>query len=485
MKNNKTISLKINAALSATKTLLSAIIPLIVFPYVTRIIGAVNYGKINFVASIVTYFTMIAGLGITTYAVREGAAYRNNRVQCSKFSSQIFTINIISTLVSLMLFILTVLCWKKLQDYGILVLVQSLGIISTTISVEWIYTIYEDYIYITKRYVIIQAISIILVFVLVREQNDYVLYSTITVGSNFIANLFNLIHSRKYVDIKLLKKTDAARHLKSILIMFCNEISVQIYVNSDITMLGILNSDYSVGIYSVATKIYAIIKRIVNTVLTVTIPRLANYYGCERIKAYDELQKKIARALLVITIPIIVGLFSLSNEIVEIISGPAYTDAAIPLKILSVSLAFSVCATFAGNLLLIEKKESKVLMSTSVAAAINIALNLIMIPKFGASAAALTTAISEFFVMAVNIVNSRLGKRFNNIDRNFIVEIFLITILTYIACISARKLFANAIVVVLLAVIITGIMTLAVFVFFKEPLLNETLQSLKKKLAKG
>lgn len=68
----KTKSLKINTVLNVIKQLCSVLFPLITIPYVTRILQATNYGKVNFGSSIVSYFTLIAAFGITNYSIREG-----------------------------------------------------------------------------------------------------------------------------------------------------------------------------------------------------------------------------------------------------------------------------------------------------------------------------------------------------------------------------------------------------------------------------
>ena len=68
------------------KTLMSMIFPLVTYPYVTRILQVENIGKINFSGSVVSYFTLLAGLGISTYAIREGAGLRQDKHKFEIFS---------------------------------------------------------------------------------------------------------------------------------------------------------------------------------------------------------------------------------------------------------------------------------------------------------------------------------------------------------------------------------------------------------------
>ena len=93
-------SVKINALLNACKQLLAVIYPMITITYVTRTLQEVNYGKLKFARSISEYFVLLAGLGLTNYAIREGSLIKNKKKDFKKFVDQIFSINLISMAVS-------------------------------------------------------------------------------------------------------------------------------------------------------------------------------------------------------------------------------------------------------------------------------------------------------------------------------------------------------------------------------------------------
>lgn len=83
-------SIKINAVLNVMKTVLSLVFPLITFPYITRVLQVNAIGKYDFSVSVISYFSLIAALGITTYAVREGTKYRGDQEKMNQFASEIF-----------------------------------------------------------------------------------------------------------------------------------------------------------------------------------------------------------------------------------------------------------------------------------------------------------------------------------------------------------------------------------------------------------
>ena len=72
-------SIAVNAFLNGLRSLLNILFPLITFPYISRKLTVEGIGIYNFSNSIVSYFLMIAALGISNYAIREGAKYRNNK----------------------------------------------------------------------------------------------------------------------------------------------------------------------------------------------------------------------------------------------------------------------------------------------------------------------------------------------------------------------------------------------------------------------
>ena len=92
-------SLTKNAVLNTIKQVFQIIFPFITIPYVTRILTPENYGMVTFSSSCVSYFSLIAALGISTYGVREGAVIRDNRKSLSKLASELLTLNLISTII--------------------------------------------------------------------------------------------------------------------------------------------------------------------------------------------------------------------------------------------------------------------------------------------------------------------------------------------------------------------------------------------------
>lgn len=397
-------SLSVNALLNGLRSVLNLIFPLITFPYISRVLSVSGVGKYNFSSTYVGYFTLIAGLGISTYAVREGAKYRNNYKKISDFASQIFTINIYSTVISYVLLFLSLILFRNLAIYVNCILIFSIQIFFTTMGTEWIYTIYEDYAYITIRSVVFKIISIVLLFILVRKPGDYLWYTLVTVLSSVGSNILNFVHARSLCSIKLVKKIDWNLHLSPIFIIFASTVAVNIYVFSDVTILGLLKDDEAVGIYSVAVKIYQIAQGLLAAILTVTIPRLAMLFGKRMFEEYKQVLSKVLNTLSVLVLPTVVGLIMLSREVTLVIAGSKYLDSVMALRIIALAIIFSIFSwIFSDCVLIPSKREKLVLRTTLITACFNVALNFVLVPIMSYDGTSLTTVLSEFLSMSLNL----------------------------------------------------------------------------------
>ncbi|MCT3402414.1 flippase [Lactobacillus helveticus] len=482
-------SLGINAFLNSLRSILNILFPIITFPYVSRVLQVKGIGIYNFSNSIVSYFSLIAALGISTYAVREGAKIRDNIHEISQFASEIFTINIFSTLISYILLFLCLFAFSKLHNYAACILIFSLQIFFTTIGTEWIYQIYEDYGYITLRSIIFQILSLVLLFIFVRGPQDYLKYAVITIFSAVGANIFNFIHARQFCRIRVVWHFNWRVHLTPILIIFGANISNMIYVNSDITLLGLMKSNYIVGLYSVSSKIYQMVKTLIAALLMVTIPRLAMLFGKNRLKEYKSILFSLTNTLVLIALPASVGLVMLSKEIVLLISGKEYLRATNSLAILSLAYIFSILAWILTDCVLIpSKREKYVLRSMGSSAILNVLLNIILIPPMNEDAAALSTVLAEMCMFIVNyhyakdlvsdIFTSR--KFFKNLMDSFVGCIGIV-----IVCLLCRWGWDSTIMMTISSIVLSIAMYGAILVLMKNAIIFSWLKKVKDIVSKN
>ena len=399
-------SIKKNTVFNAIKTVSSVIFPLITFPYISRVLLPENVGKINFGSSIIAYFSLLATLGVTTYAIRECSAVRNDKKKLSDVASQIFSINIITTMVSYTALAITLLLFKKLANYRILIVIQSLSIIATTLGADWINSAMEDFKYITIRSIGFQFLSLILMFAFVKKPDDYLIYAVITLVSTAGANIVNIWYRRRYCYIRFTASIEWRRHFTPIMVLFVMILSQTIYNSVDVTMLGLIHGDVEVGIYSTAQKIMNIIAQVIVSIAWVVMPRMSNNFSEKNYDAINNLLKKVFGFFSLLGLPCIVGTIFLSSEIIQIIAGQEYIAAAPVLCVLMVSLVFNLFGnSLIGNIILLpSKKESQYMLICCVSAILNVIFNSFFIPRYGAVAAAGTTVFCYLVSMIMQFM---------------------------------------------------------------------------------
>lgn len=425
-------SLGLNALFNGIRTVLNMLFPLITFPYVTRVLSVESLGKYDFALSVNNYFLLLASLGISTYAVREGAKLRSNKIEFDRFASEVFSVNLISTACSYLLLILCIVLIPKFHNYNIVIMVFSIEIIFTTLGTEWVYSIFEEYGYITLRSIVFKVFSIILLITLVKDCDDYVVYAGITVFANVGSNILNFIRAKRYCSLKFIFNENTKKHLKPIMVIFASTAATTIYINSDITMLGFMTSDYVVGIYSVASKVYRIVKQMLSAILIVSIPRLAMLMGQKRMNEYKNTLTKIFNVLVLLILPAVVGLFMMSKEIIILISGSAYVQATGALRLISIALIFCIFGWLYNQCVLIPaKKEKIVLIATLNSAVANIVINFVLIPLWEENAAAVSTIVAEAIMMLVCVYH---GKKIVALEKGVAKNVFTVIIGCVVIC---------------------------------------------------
>ena len=479
------VSLKKNAILNIIKQMLKIAFPLITFPYISRVLLEENLGKYNFSLSVISYFSMIAGLGINSYAIREGARIRSDRYKCNQLANELFTINLITTGISYFLLLLSGIIWTKLQSYTVLIAVQSLTILFTTIGVDWINGIYEDYEYMTKRYVFVKLVSLVFIFALVKNTTDYVLYAAIITGSEVLANILNIIYVRKYLVVTLTINPNFKKHILPLLVLFANAIAITIYTNADITMLGIYKRASIVGIYSVSSKVYQIAKSLINAIIVVTVPRLAAILGEGDVSSYNRLLERALKSISAFMIPLITGMFMLSKECVLLLGGRSFLNGNLAVKILSLALVpASINSVFFDGILIVNRKEKYCLIATVVSAVTNVMLNIYFIPKWGLYGASFTTLIAETIGCGLAIWFSRGGHSMRiQFDRDY--KSVLVGCLAVVLICLATSPVENTIIRVGIAVLLSVCGYGLVMIIFKNAtitnLINNLLSYLRNK----
>lgn len=476
-------SLKKNIALNFIKTFMSLVFPLITFPYASRVLQPEGLGKVNFAQSIVSYFAMIAALGIGTYGIREAAKRRDDKGLLSQFVKEVFTINMIATAVAYILFGVSLLCIPKFYPYRSLLCICSASILFTTLGMDWLYSALEEYEYITIRSIAFQIVSLVLLFVFVRTKDDYLQYAGISVISNVGSNLCNFVHSRHFITFTTQQKLELKKHLKPIFTLFVMALTISIYTALDTTMLGLMKGDRSVGIYTAATKINKIVLSVVTAMSAVLLPRLS-YYASDKTKK-DEFKELVYKAfdfLLLVSIPAAIGLCLVSRPAVMILSGEEYIDAINVMRIMNPIIVIIAMSNLIGIQIFMPLNHEKwTLYSVMAGAVSNFTMNYFLIPRFDAAGAAIASVIAESVVTIIQLFMVRHIIELNRPAKSFVK--YLLSSLAFVPFVLLSiYVIKNIVAQFIVSVLIGGIIYITVLILEKNKFVFTVLRMIKRKV---
>ena len=460
-------SMIINIIFNAIKTVLNLLFPLITFPYASRVLGVENIGLVQYYNSIISYFIIFAGLGVSYYAVREGTKYRDDKDSLSKFSSELISILLITTFISYIMLFIIFFTNRSSFDEKLLV-ISSLSIMFSSLSLEWIYQIKEDFVYISLRSFCFHIISFISLILFVKSKNDYYIYAILHVISCGGSSILNILNSKKYITFLKVKVLDLKKHIKPILIIFGSSIATTIYMNMDTVMIGYINGSYDVGLYTVSVKVNQALKMLISSVSTVMLSRLSYYINTNQIHKYKQLLSTGVNSIFLILIPCAFGLIILSEQVIILFSGNEYIQASFASKILSINIIFSVIDTILYyQVLLPFKKEKEACFATIVGAVVNLVLNMYAIKYYSFNGAAVTTLLSEIcvFIVLLYYANQSINirKYINEIYYYIIASVPIFFIGKY--CISN---YSNYIITIFSTVFISIVIYIPIILIIKK-----------------
>ena len=469
-----------NAIFNMIYKLLNVLFPLISSAYISRIILADGIGKVSYAQNIVSYFTMVAALGIPSYGIREIAKSRNNHNELNKTFTELFCINFISTFLCVFIYYIFILSFQQFQKEITLHLIFGLLIVFNFINVDWFYQGMEDYVYISIRSIIIKFLSLVLLFLFVKDRNDYIIYAIITclaTGGNYIYNIF---HLRKYISFQF-HDINLLNHMKPILLLVVCSISTELYSKIDVTMLGSNYDERIVGYYTNAQKLITVIVSITSSLSSVFLPRLSYYYINEE-KKFNDLISKGLNILFYISIPSCLGILLISNNLIPAFFGSNFNPAVLTVQILSPLIIIkSVGDLLCYQINIATNNERKLLYAYSAAAIINIVLNSIFIPIYFDKGAAFASVISELVVnislsiSSLKMIKIKMSKK--NITSIIYSSIALICVVSII-----NLLKINSVIILMIQVVCGIIVYLTISLLTHNEFALTMIQYIKNKI---
>lgn len=396
-------SLKKNLAYNVAYQILVIILPLITAPYVSRVLGADGLGTYSYIFSIVTYFGLFGMLGIANHGNRSVALVRDNRQKVSEAFSNTYIIQLCTTVIALLLYFLFIYCW--FSGDKTIAYIESIIVLSYVLDITWFFFGLEQFAVTVTRNAIIKIATVVAIFIFVRFREDLWIYALIMSCGMLFSQIYLWLRIRKYADFCKPSWSQVKSNIKPVLMLFIPAIAYSIYKLLDKVMLGAMSSMSQVGLFDNAEKIINIPSSLITAFGTVMMPRITVLLGTGDEHRISYLNKISVRYFTLLVVGAAFGLAGICNVLAPVYFGSEFVGSAPIIAGLGFSLIFVTWANVIRTQYLIPNKLDKPYVISSVIGALaNLAVNIILIPKFAGIGAMIGTIIAEFTVFFVQLI---------------------------------------------------------------------------------
>ena len=153
--------------------ILAVLAPLISAPYLSRVLQPDGIGKISFVESVVSHFSLIAVMGINSYGQREISYVQDN---IEKRSEVFWNTKVLGFCTSGVVILFYVIFSLFQKENSILYLILTLNLLAVFFDITWFFQGIEDFAKTVARNMAIKVVQIFFVFIFIKEKNDLMLY---------------------------------------------------------------------------------------------------------------------------------------------------------------------------------------------------------------------------------------------------------------------------------------------------------------------
>lgn len=381
--------------------LFALIVPLITTPYIARVLGTSGVGTNAFTNSVVQYFVLFGGVGISMYGNRLVAYERKNSKKLSNDFWSLIVLRAGMVTGAYALFMGFVLLTSK---YKVYYMWQSVQIIAVAFDISWLFMGLEDFKKTVTRNFIVKLLSTTAIFLFVHNESDLSTYIFILTMSILIGNLTLWPYLGGILLPIKLSELKFKKHFVGSFRLFIPQIAMQVYLVLNKTMLGKLDGVVSSGLYENSDRLVKILVTVVTAVVTVMLPRMANMFAQ---KKFSKLNDYLVRTLRFVTFSgsiLAAGLAGAAPKFSVWFMGQSFERTGALISVLCLVVVPICWSTVLGTQYLVPiGHEKQFTISVSIGALCNVLINLPLILLWGTMGAVIATVTSELFITVIDL----------------------------------------------------------------------------------
>lgn len=473
----KSASIKKNFAYQMIYEVFILLLPFLTSPYIARVIGANGLGLYSYSHTVANYFVLFAMLGLKNHGNRMIAKARENKDELNSTFSNLLALHI---LVSVLVCLAYVGYIFVAQD-KLYAIIQSGLVLSSLFDISWFYFGIEKFKLTVTRNSIIKILTVICVFAFVRHSNDLWIYCTIMSVGMLVSQLALWVPLKKYVSFVRPQWSQMSLHIKPMLILFIPAIAVSLYKYMDKIMIGSMNTKVQLGYYENAEKVINILMTVITSFGTVMLPKMSNLVAKKSKEAmrYINMSMDFVNCL---AFGLAFGLAGVGTVFSVVFWGDEFATSGYIIMGLAVTVPFIAFANVIRTQHLIpNSKDREYVSSVCIGGAVNLVINFILIPQYGAMGAMAGTIVAEASVCIIQafVVRKELpvSKYLKDCLFYFIFGISMFAVVFLIG-----KLMGTGIVTLLVQIPVGAVMYIALCALYMYRTNNPTLKNVTDKL---
>lgn len=379
------------------------IAPLVTIPYIVRVVGPEKFGIISLAQALAYYFSVIAEYGYGISGVQYIAQNQKDNLKCSEIVKNIFIIQILMTLCCLIILIFILKVYPPFRSYQNIFLYAFLTVPANILLALWFYLGMEKVKYINYVSFTSRLLYIVAIFLLIKKIDDYYLIPLLNSLSFLIAAIYSLYLMINKFKIRFTKnvKIKFYIYLKNDISIYISIFFTNLYRNSNILILGLIAPEAAVGFYSAGEKIIKAIQGAFTPITQVLYP----YVSRIKITSMTRSMTIIRRLLIIMgCLSLIISLFiiMLSKKVALLLFGPEFLSTGSIIAIASSVIFFGVINYIIGIIFMTNYSlKNEFAKSVIITGIINVISCSMLSYYYFEIGAAVSFATSEFILLVV------------------------------------------------------------------------------------
>lgn len=377
---------------------LNYIIPLLIFPYLARVLGTVNFGKLSFATTIVIYCCICIDFGFIFSATKKIAELNRKNLPINQVFWDVLFAKLVIFLVTVITVLIIGFTNEKVNEVLDLIVFLIPQMVASLIFPLWYFQGIENIRVILVSQVIAKLSILPLTFVFVKDINDTAMAALIQSLAFLGAATLSWVYIFKTPNIykpnnKVFK--NFIIEIKESISFFIGGLAISVYTISTPLIIGFAASNYEVGIYSAADKFRAAIAGIFIITGGAIFPRINILFMEDKESAFLFL-KKILIIQVILLIFICTIYIKFGSDIIQLVLGGSYNESAKLTVPLAFALFFSIISVLLCNYILVPLGHKSLYYRIPIIVCVlHISYSWLLIKALGSYGASLGIAISE------------------------------------------------------------------------------------------